>query len=208
MEHARVLLIGGAPGVGKTTLGRSLAIRLGITSLTIDDLLTAAKAVTTPGSHPGLHVMQGLNYIEYFTGSSLERLQADATRQHEAAWPAVEKVIRNHASWGSPVVIDGWALDPRRVAQLDLNSVMSFWLVAGPGVLEERERRNIAFTRDSPDPERMLKNFLARSLWYNQLIKEQAGELQLNVLEQNGELSTDELCRMVLEKLDHPAAAR
>jgi adenylate kinase family enzyme len=89
-----VLLIGGAPGAGKTTLGRALAARLDATSLTADDLLTAAKAVTTPNSHPGLHVMTAVNSIEYFTTTSVDQLTADATVQHEATWPAIEKVIR------------------------------------------------------------------------------------------------------------------
>ena len=66
-----VFLIGGAPGVGKTTLGSALAARLGITSLSIDDLVIAAQAVTTPETHPGLHVMRKVPYLEYFTNSSV-----------------------------------------------------------------------------------------------------------------------------------------
>jgi uridine kinase len=71
----KVILIGGAPGTGKTTLGSALAVRLGTTSLSIDDLLTAAMAVTTPESHPGLHFKKGVPFQEYFTNSSLEQLK-------------------------------------------------------------------------------------------------------------------------------------
>ncbi len=56
--NTKVFLIGGAPGAGKTTLGSALAARLGITSLSIDDLKTAALAITTPETHPKLHVMR------------------------------------------------------------------------------------------------------------------------------------------------------
>lgn len=103
----KVFLIGGAPGAGKTTLGSALAARLGFTSLSIDDLLTAAQAVTTPESHPRLHFMRNKPYLEYFTNSSVEQLKADATLQHEAAWPLVKRVIRKHARGGSAIVIDG-----------------------------------------------------------------------------------------------------
>ena len=150
MTKPGVFLIGGAPGVGKTTLGRALATRVDATSLTADDLLTAAKAVTTPNSHPGLHVMTAVNSIEYFTTSSVDQLTADATVQHEAIWPAIEKVIRKRAAWGPPIVIDGWFLRPPKVAELDLERVISFWLVAEPAVLEERERRNVEFFGRSP----------------------------------------------------------
>ena len=49
MGNAKVILIGGPPGAGKTTLGRAVAARLGVVSLTIDDLFLAAKAITTRG---------------------------------------------------------------------------------------------------------------------------------------------------------------
>jgi 2-phosphoglycerate kinase len=195
----KVFLIGGAPGAGKTTLGTALASKLGITSLSIDDLLTAAQAVTTPESHPGLHFMRGQPFQEYFTYNSVERLKADATLQHEAAWPIVKRVIRTHVSWGSAIVIDGWHLRPSAVSQLREENIWSGWIVPSASVLDERERKNKDWLKGSPDPERMLENFLARSFWYNTLIKEQAAELQMNILVQNGEKSVEALCQMVLD---------
>ena len=195
----KVFLIGGAPGAGKTTLGTALASKLGITSLSIDDLLTAAQAVTTPESHPGLHFMRGQPFQEYFTYSSVERLKADATLQHEAAWPIVKRVIRKHASWGFAIVFDGWHLRPSAVSQLREENIWSGWIVLSASVLDERERKNKDWLKGSPDPERMLENFLARSFWYNTLIKEQAAELQMNILVQNGEKSVEALCQMVLD---------
>jgi len=195
----KVILIGGAPGAGKSTLGRALAARLEIGSLTIDDLLVATRAVTTRASHPGLHLMNGISYIEYFTRSEPARLIADAERQEEAIWPATEKVIRSHAApWGTPIVIDGWTLRPRRVVELGLENVTSFWLVVEPTELERRERANAEFVRDSPEPERMLRNFLARSLWHNDLLRRQANELGLPVLRQDGIASVEDLCDLIL----------
>ena len=195
----KVFLIGGAPGAGKTTLGSALAARLGITSLSIDDLKTAAQAITTPETHPKLHVMRKVPSLEYFTNSSVEQLKADATLQHEAVWPMVEQVVRKHARSGSPIVIDGWYLRPNWVAQLNLKNVWSGWIVVSAKVLQEREK-NVAWYRESTDPERMLENFLARSLWYNDLIKEQATQHQMTILPQPGNKSVDQLCNMILER--------
>ena len=197
--NTKVFLIGGAPGSGKTTLGSALAARLGITSLSVDDLMYAAQGVTTPETHPGLHVMRKVPSLEYFTNSTVDQLKADATLQHEATWPLVEQVVRYHATWGPAIVIDGWYLRPSTVALLKLDNVWSGWIVASDAVLEERERKNVGWFQDSPNPERMLENFLARSLWYNDLIKQQATELKMNILPQAGETSVDELCKMVLE---------
>lgn len=197
----KVLLIGGAPGAGKTTLGAALAARLGIASLTVDHLKTAASAITTPETHPGLHVMSKEPSLDYFTNNSPEQLIADAAMQHEAVWPMVRKVVRKHALYGTPIVIDGWHMRPNWVAQLNLANVWSGWIVASEAVLEEREKK-LAWYGESTNPERMLANFLARSYWYNNLIKEQATQYQMTILPQPGENSVDELCDMVLEEVD------
>jgi len=195
----RVFLIGGAPGAGKSTLGTALAARLGIGSLTIDDLVTAVQAVTTPETHPGLHLMWKTSHLDYFTHSSTDKLKADAVRQHEATWPFIERVIRKHALEGAPIVIDGWHLWPGRVSQLQLENVWAGWIIVAPSVLEGRERKNVEWLQGSSDPERMFGNFMSRSLWFNSLMEEQANELQMNILSQHGKTSVDELCEMILE---------
>ncbi len=198
-----VFLIGGAPGVGKTTLGCALAAKLGIASVTIDDLMTVVQMVTTPDTHPGLHVMRKAPHLEYFTNSSVGQLKADANVQHEATWPFVKSLILKRATWApSPIVIDGWHLRPSKVAELNLPNLWAGWIVISPSALVEREKRNLQWLQGSSDPERMLENFLARSLWYNDFIKRQASELQMNILPQPGDASIDDLCRMILETID------
>lgn len=199
MSEPRVHLVGGCPGAGKTTLGKNLAVELGVTSLSIDDLFHAARAVTTPETHPGLHVMARVNSIEYFTEGPVEKLTADADTQHAATWPAVEKVIRNHAVWGDPIVIDGWFLRPQWVADLNLDNVAPFWLVVERTVLEERERKLEDFYGRSREPERMLRNFLGRSFWYNDFIEEEAARLGMPILRQDGTRSVEDLMGMVLD---------
>jgi 2-phosphoglycerate kinase len=203
MRDPKVILIGGAPGAGKTTLGRNLAIRLGCTSLTIDDLMTAARVVTTPQSHPGLHMLKGKTGSDYFTNTEPEQLIADAQRQHEEAWPIVDKIVRSHASAsGSPIVIDGWAMRPGSIAAMGLDNIASFWFVIDRNVLEQREKANTDFLNTSPNPARMLRNFLARSFWYNDLIQREASEHSLPIIKQDGSRSVESLCD---EVLSHPA---
>ena len=199
MKNSTVFLIGGAPGVGKTTLGCALASKLGIASVTIDDLLTVAQTVTTPQTHPELHVMRKVPHLEYFTHSSIEQLKEDVNTQHEASWPLVEALILKHARWeASSIVIDGWHLRPKVVAQLELTNLRVYWIVASASVLEERESKNLEWIEKSSDPKRMLKNFLDRSLWFNDLIKEQASELCMNVLDQQGKTTVEEMCELIL----------
>jgi 2-phosphoglycerate kinase len=197
MPRPKVILIGGCPGAGKTTLGRALAARLEFASLTADDLLNAAKAVTSEISHPGLHVMNKPNFAEYFTNTSVDQLIRDAELQHAAIWPAVERTIRNHASWGTPIVIDGWHFRPDWIQALNLEAVSAHWLVIEPSVLEAREQKNVEFFGSSANPQQMLSRFLGRSLWWIQLVESHAIAIGHQVLRQDGTKSVDDLCREI-----------
>lgn len=204
MSIPKVVLIGGCPGAGKTTLGRAIAGKLGYASLTIDDLVNAARAVTTSQSHPGLHVTNKPNFVDYFTNSPVEQLIADATLQHQAIWPAVERTIRNHATWGTPIVIDGFHLRPEWTRDLHIDNVSAHWLVVDAAVLEERERRNTEFFGSSSNPQQMFERFLARSLWCNDLVATQAASTGDQVLRQDGSRAVDHLCRLIEAQLASP----
>lgn len=80
-----MILIGGPPMIGKTTIARRLAARLDYGTMSTDDLGQSIRAVTTPDSHPNLHLMSGIDYREYYVSRSTERLIQDAENQHQAS---------------------------------------------------------------------------------------------------------------------------
>lgn len=203
----KVILIGGAPGAGKTTLGRALARELDVASVTCDDLVQAAKGVTTRDSHPDLHALVTGNPIAYFTDSTVEQLIGDVMRQHQGSWPAVERVIRARSTWGAPIVIDGCALQPSLVQSLELANVWSVWLDTARPVLEARERSN-PFYSSSRDPEKMLRNFLERSYFYNDFIKDAATACGYTIVHQDGTSSVETLRDLVQRALADPRSAR
>lgn len=201
MSDARVFLIGGAPGVGKTTLCCALAARIGGSSVTVDDLMTVAKTATTPETHPGLYLYRDMSYLDYFTNSSMERFQSDAERQHEAVWPFVKNLIEKHFHWTTtPIVIDGWHLRPHRIAELDRDKVDANLIFISRAALEKRERKNVDFVEGSSNPEKMFQNFLNRSLWFNDLIKREADEFGMRVVYQDGATAVDEMVDVVLSE--------
>ena len=85
MGQPSVILIGGPPMIGKTTIARRLPVRLDYGTMSTDDLGQPIRAVTTPDSHPNLHLMSGIDYREYYVSRSTERLIQDAENQHRAS---------------------------------------------------------------------------------------------------------------------------
>jgi 2-phosphoglycerate kinase len=197
--ESTVLLIGGPPGAGKTSLGRAVAAELGFGSLTVDDLVVAGRALTTEETHPALHPMRGRGHTRYFTETSAEQLIRDAVALEEAMWPALTRVIRSHVTAETPTSLDWWLLSPVRVSGLGEAGVTSVWLHVAPDVLEARERRNADFLAGSSDPERMFSHFMARSLWRNELVAAQAREVGMPVLSQTGGETVEDLVVAVLE---------
>lgn len=109
-----VLLIGGASGVGKSSLAYPLAKRHGLPVLEVDDIVCAVKAMTTPEQHPDLFFWE--THPESPTlapAAIMEQGLALAA----ALRPAVEAVIGNHLESRVPVVIEGDFLLPALAAQ-------------------------------------------------------------------------------------------
>lgn len=183
MRYPRVILISGAPMSGETTVAHRLAAILGYGCLSTDDLGEAVRAVTTKDSHPHLHLMEGYDYREYYVTRSPDALIADVSLEHRALWPAVERVVRTHATWGAPSVMEGWSLWPERVTQLQLPSVRSLWFVAHEHTLHERMVTAVEFYGGASDETAMRGHYLARSFWYNARLQEAVNKFTLTSIE-------------------------
>lgn len=186
MDELRVLLVGGAPGVGKTTLARGIASRLGFASTSGDDLVVVARSMTTSHSHPDVHRVGAGGHTTYFTDGPPERLIEDAVALQDAMWPVFERVVRRHVEDRAPLVVDWWLLAPSLVGALDEPRIASIWLHADPGLLDRRERALTWFRRGSSDEERMHANFMHRSLWRNRMVATEARSLGLPIVDQPG----------------------
>jgi 2-phosphoglycerate kinase len=201
MRYPRVILIGGAPMAGKTTVAHRLAARLGYGCLSTDDLGEAMRAVTTTDSHPHLHPMEGYDYREYYVTRSPEALITDVSREHRALWPAVQRVIHTHATWGTPIVMEGWSLWPEWVTQLRLPSVRSLWFVAQEETLHERIVQAVEFYGGASDEKAMMGHYLERSFWYNARLQEAVNQFGLTSIELPLRAPVHAIVAMCLEQL-------
>jgi 2-phosphoglycerate kinase len=178
MKYPRVLYIGGAPMVGKTTISRIIGARLQYGLISTDDIGAGIAAVTDPSSHPAFHYMENLDYREYYIEKNNSELILDINNQHQELWPALLKLFENHSTWDSETIIEGWALRPSYVSNLT-GDISGIFLLSEDSLIEKRIRAN-SFSTGSSDPEKMIQNYLERSLWYNRLIRDQVIQMGLN----------------------------
>jgi 2-phosphoglycerate kinase len=110
-----VALVGGASGVGKTTVARALAARYDVPLAEADDLVTAVQVLTTAQQQPTLHYWDTHPQARSWPVDKIADLHlqvADVMR------PAFTAVIADHVEFRAPVVFVGDYLLPELVCGL------------------------------------------------------------------------------------------
>lgn len=202
----RVILVGGAPLSGKTTAARLIGQRCGMPVISTDDLGEAARALTSPTSHPDLHACTLTDYREYYSAHSPPRLLQDALRTHEALWPAIAAVIRRHLEWAGSAVIEGWALLPNLIATIESPRLRSVWIEAPEAILRSRLQAEPDFVRGAADPGLVLERFVGRSVLMNGWLREQASAWGLPHVVLSGVEPADDVASRCLEAMGLVAA--
>ncbi len=191
--------------VGKSSVARSIASRLGYGCTSTDDIGLAIKTVTTADTHPRSHAMDGVDYRDYYVTRSVDELLADGMGMHDEMWPGIEASIRSHADWGFPIVYEGWAMRPERVAKVleEIDDVSAVWLVASDEFLEQRVRGAERFYAGASDQEMLIQKYLPRNIEYNRRMLDEVTRLGLEHINVDSTKSLEEVateCFAILDK--------
>ena len=109
-----VLLVGGPSGAGKSAACATLMRRYGLGCAEIDDMVAAARAMTTSDQQPALHYWTDNAANREWTA---EQLLETTLRTARAFQPAIQAVVDAHLDNGPPVILEGDCLLPEVLAQ-------------------------------------------------------------------------------------------
>ena len=144
----QVLLLGGASGVGKTSVSYRLAHHFAVGLTEMDDFQNVLERMTTPKQQPALH------YFRLHTAEVLrmddEQMLAHTLSVADAMSVAMELVIANHLATRAPVVLEGGFLLPSLAVR-----------PAYDGVLADGQVRAVFLYEE--DEQQLLRNFRARA---------------------------------------------
>ena len=110
-----VLLLGGASGVGKSSVSYRLARHFGVDCLEVDDFQAVLERMTTPAEQPELHFFATRR--EEWRRLDEEGRLAHALRYGAVMAEALEVVVANHLEGGAPIVLEGDFILPSLAAQ-------------------------------------------------------------------------------------------
>lgn len=174
-----ILLIGGASGVGKSSVSYRAARHFGVGIVEVDDFQVVLELLTTPETQPAFHFWSTHPDPDSLTA---EEIVAQAIEYGQAMMPALEAVIASHLETNHPTVIEGDFILPVLAALPKFGEYANNGRVRGVFIDEPDEAQIVAnFLAREPDYGPQAKR--ARVSWlYNQWLKQEAERLGLRSL--------------------------
>ncbi len=185
----KVLLIGGSPMIGKSTVARRMASQYEIQSLSTDDIGEMLQTVVD------INPMKGMDYLKYYENVDVKQQIEDLKQYHRSMESAIIKMIDIHSKWGSSMIIEGYAVYPH-LLNANTENVEAIYLLANDALLLSRLNKSKAF-EDASDKAK--QNYLQRSLGHNQFLREECEKYNCKSIQINGTETVDEIVKKILE---------
>jgi len=194
----KVLLVGGTSHVGKSMLAARLAATL------TWDLLSTDKLARHPG-RPWRDDRSELpaDVVAYYSSASADEL-VDSVVQHyrRNVWPIAGAIVRSHLnnSFAPHLVLEGSAILPEMVSESRFERSSSAWLTTSAELIRERILQSSRYNQRSPSERKLIEAFAARSLSFNEFIKESAERLGQRCIDVNSSDPLPNLLRLAQEE--------
>ena len=129
MNHTRnwtVLFIGGASGIGKSSIAYDIARFYGVNVLEVDDVHLSVETVTTKESFPAIHYWNtGVNWREIGIDKNVEWLMEVSKEMI----PVLKELVNRHLEDKVPVIIEGDFIYPEFTISFDNPEVKSIFVM-------------------------------------------------------------------------------
>ena len=196
-----VYWIGGGSGAGKSTIARRMAARHSLRLYATDDVMSDHANRGTPEDCPFLSEFKAMGMDERWVCRSPETmLETFHWFRGEGFGLIVEDLLR--LPQDPCVIVEGFRLLPRLVKPLLPVPSHAIWLLPTPDFrLAAFDSRGSLWeiARKTSDPDKALRNLLERDRMFTERLYEEAGRLELRVIEVGATMTEDDLAERVSE---------
>ena len=112
-----IILIGGMPTAGKSTIATAIANQLGIPWFSTDQIRTIMEGCVRRSDYPLLFNAEGHSAESFLTTYTPEEIADMEYRQSEEVWPAIKNFIEKDWVWSRGFVLEGINIVPELVAR-------------------------------------------------------------------------------------------
>jgi hypothetical protein len=197
-----VYWIGGGSGAGKSTIARRIAAEHGLQYYGTDDVMPDHAKRSTSESCPFLHKFMAMDMDERWVNRSPDiMLETFHWFRGEGFHMIIDDLLRLPKDPG--VIADGFRLLPHLVKPLLSAHNHAVWLLPTPefrqAVFDRRGGLQWGFIGKTSDPERALRNLLARDAMFTCRLYDEAKQLEMNIINVDTTMPVDELTSRVTE---------
>jgi 2-phosphoglycerate kinase len=112
----QIILIGGAPTTGKSTIARLLSDRLNIPWISTDAIRTMMQKVCNKNDYPTIFRNENYTAEKFLTEFSTEEIVRRGHEENNAVWEGARALIGDGYPWDS-FIIEGIAIEPHLIAK-------------------------------------------------------------------------------------------
>jgi 2-phosphoglycerate kinase len=141
----KIILIGGAPTVGKSTMAALVSRKLNIPWISTDQIREIMRVTARREDIPKLFTPEGYTAEKFLTEFSAEQIVQMEIEQGEAVWAGIKKLIEDDYTWRDGFIIEGVGILPRLVKKDfgDSKNVRAVFLIDE----DEDRTREVVFSR-------------------------------------------------------------
>ena len=174
----QIILIGGMPTAGKSTMAERLSRHLKLPWISTDQIGIILRAVATRETYPKLFTWEDYDGFQYLNEYTADEIADNEFANGAAVWLGVRKLIKDDYTCNNGIVIEGCGILPRLVARdfSDASNVKSVFI----GDHDIERVRTVVFTRNfvgddaSAYPDSVKEKEVAWVLNYGEKLKSQA----------------------------------
>ena len=184
----KILLIGGAPTVGKSYIARKLAEEFNFPWISTDSIREQMRKIVTKSDYPNLFDFvesSGQDAVEYLSSHSAKEIIEDQNRESIDVWKGAKAIIDTDYVWNS-FIVEGIAILPSLIASIKAENkiIKTVFLVNS----DEQRIREVIFKRglwDDADkyPDSVKEKEVEWTIAFCNWIKEECAEYNLPVVD-------------------------
>lgn len=116
-KNKQIILIGGAPTTGKSTVAKLLSKHLDIPWISTDQIRQILKSVAHINDYPGLFNTEGYTAEKFLTEYLSEQIVEMEFASGEETWMGVKNFIEDAYPWTGSYIIEGAGILPHLVSR-------------------------------------------------------------------------------------------
>ena len=145
MINKKIILIGGAPTTGKSTIAELASKKLGLPWISTDQVRKIIRAVAHKEDYPALFCTREYTAERFLNEFSAEETVKLEMNQGKEIWPTISRFIEEDSTWKDGFIIEGISILPNLVARdfKDNKNIKAVFLID-----EDADRiRDVVFKR-------------------------------------------------------------